>query len=104
MISHEGLVVDFWEHQSKDSKSVELKMSCEEVALRNGSPSWDVMGDGNLLDLSFGTFVSFNKFLGLPVDGFENKIVSLLMKMEAKKGCRVATFEQEEDAFLCLLF
>ncbi|RVW14730.1 hypothetical protein CK203_092626 [Vitis vinifera] len=59
------------------------------VALENGSSRRDSMGDESLYDLSFGKFVSFSKFLDLLVEGYEKEIVSLLRKLEAKKGYRV---------------
>ncbi|RVW91332.1 hypothetical protein CK203_035414 [Vitis vinifera] len=61
----------------------------EVVALENGSSRRDSMGDESLYDLSFGKFVSFSKFLDLLVEGYEKEIVSLLRKLEAKKGYRV---------------
>lgn len=43
----------------------------------------------NLTNLSFWNFVSFNKCLGLLVEGFEKKVESLLRKLVARKGCGV---------------
>lgn len=89
MISSESLVIDFLENHSRNAKYTTLELYSREVASRNGSPSQDSMGDVGLLDLSFRKFVSFSKFLGLLVDGFEKEIVTLLSKLNVKKGYRL---------------
>ena len=43
------------------------------------------MGAAGLLDLSFRKFVSFSKFLGLLVDGFEKEIATSMSKLDVKK-------------------
>lgn len=87
MISSESLVIDFLENHSRNAKYTTLELYSREVASRNGSPSQDSMGDVGLL--SFRKFVSFSKFLGLLVDGFEKEIVTLLSKLNVKKGYRL---------------
>lgn len=89
MISSESLVIDFLENHSRNAKCTTLELYSREVASRNGSPSQDSMGDVGLLDLSFRKFVSFSKFLGLLVDGFEKEIVTLLSKLNVKNGYRL---------------
>ena len=48
----------------------------------------DVESEENFLD-SYKNFVSFSEYLGLPLEGFEKEVDSLLRKLEAWKGRRV---------------
>ena len=43
------------------------------------------MGAAGLLYLSLRKFVSFSKFLGLLVDGFEKEITTSMSKLDVKK-------------------
>lgn len=83
--SGKGLIVDFSTIHSKDAKSENLDLCNEEGALGFGSPSKGLMGDESLSDLSFQSFVSFSKFVGLPVQRHEKEFSSLLRKLEARK-------------------
>lgn len=39
--------------------------------------------DRNCADLAFKKVISFNEYLGLPVEGFEKEVDSLLRKVDA---------------------
>lgn len=44
--------MNFLENLPKDAKSVDLNECNDEVALGNGSPNKDLMGQGSLFDIS----------------------------------------------------
>ena len=48
----------------------------------------DVESKENFVD-SYKNFVSFSEYLGLPMEGFDKEVDSLLRKLEARKGQRV---------------
>lgn len=69
---------------------MDLDVCNEEVTSGNDCLSKDSIVEESLFNLFFLKFVSFSEFLGLPVEGYEEEIVSLLSKLEAKKDRRVA--------------
>ena len=50
------------------------------------SQEFILLRDEKALDSLPSKFVNFSKFLGMPVEGFEKEIYSLLKKPEARKG------------------
>lgn len=42
--------------------------------------------DGNCTNLTSKKFISFNEYLGLPMEGFEKEADSQLRKLEAQEG------------------
>ncbi|RVW36515.1 Vesicle-fusing ATPase [Vitis vinifera] len=78
-----------------------IDLCSEEGAPGKDSPSKDMLGDGSLS--SFRNFISFNKSLGLPIDGFEKEVVSLLRILEARKGCSVGASSIKRNFCLCVI-
>ena len=87
-------------YSCKDAGWSVIDLCSEEGAPGKDSPSKDMLGDGSLS--SFRNFISFNKSLGLPIDGFEKEVVSLLRILEARKGCSVgASSIKRTLLFMC---
>ncbi|RVW71930.1 Vesicle-fusing ATPase [Vitis vinifera] len=62
----------------------DLERCSEEGAPGKDSPSKDMLGDGSLS--SFRNFISFNKSLGLPIDGFGEGSCVLIEDFRSQKG------------------
>lgn len=73
-------------------------MCSDEGDLGFGSPRRGPLVVESLFDPSFQKFFSFNKFVGLPVDDHEKEIVSLLRKMETRKGPKVSTAKRRPSS------
>lgn len=100
MISGEDMVVEVLEFQSKDVKDANLEVCNEEGALGFGSLSRGPSDVESLSDPSFQKFISFSKFLRLPVVGHEKEIASLLRKMDTRKDHRVLAMKRRPSSTL----
>ena len=67
-----------------------LKESGEEGASGFESPSRGLSEGESLSDLSYQKFISFSKFMVLPVNENEKEITSLLKKLESRKQHRAS--------------
>lgn len=95
LFSRKGFELDFLMMLPTINKTTDLASCGDEADLRKGCPRKDLMGrkDGafneNIVDLAYKNFIFFSEHMGLPVEGFEKEVGSLLSKLEACKGCRV---------------
>ena len=69
------------------------------MATGNGCPYEDSVGAAGLLYLSLRKFVSFSKFLGLLVDGFEKEITTSMSKLDVKKQFLLPFFFNSSEKF-----
>lgn len=88
MLSGEDMVEEDTKNQPKVDKLAMPTVSGEEGAPGLKSPSSSPEKVKSLYGPSSQKFISFSKFLGLPVNGNEKEIASLLRKLESKKRCR----------------
>ena len=90
MLSGEDMAVEAPENQPKVAKIATLKESGEEGASGFESPSRGLSEGESLSDLSYQKFISFSKFMVLPVNENEKEITSLLKKLESRKQHRAS--------------
>ena len=98
VISGEGLVVKSPEKQPKDTEKANQEVCSEEGNSGHGSSIRGLWVVEHLSDSSFRKFLIFSKFLGLPMDGNEKEIASLLRKMENRKGRRVSVVKRRPSS------
>ena len=103
MSSGRGLVVEIPKVQPKDVRDANLEVCSGEGASGFRSPSRGLSDVESLSDPSFQKFISFSKFLGLLVVGYEREIASLLRKMKTRKGRRVSTVKRRPSSTPCLV-
>ena len=49
---------------------------------------------------AFGKLLSFSRFMGLPLEGFKNEILTLLPGLECRKGAKILLLEEKRVFFL----
>ena len=98
MSSGRGLVVEIPKVQPKDVRDTNLEVCSGEGASGFRSPSRGLSDVESLSDPSFQKFISFSKFLGLLVVGYEREIASLLRKMESRKGRTVSIVKKRSSS------
>ena len=99
----EGLVVEVPEGQPKDVKDPNLEVCSKEGVSGFGSPNRGPSDVESLSNPFCHKFISFSKFLGLLVIGYEKEIVSLLRKMETRKVLRALAVKRRPSSTPCLV-
>lgn len=101
MIVGEGLDVKFPKNQPKDAKTVNLEVCSGEGTSGFRSSNRGPLEVESLSDLSFQKFISFMKFVGLPMDGHEKEIAPLPRKLETRKGHKVLVAKRRPCPLSC---
>ncbi|RVW72273.1 hypothetical protein CK203_054916 [Vitis vinifera] len=98
VISDEDLIMESPKNQPEDAEWANQEVCSEEGNSGHGSPTRGLWVVEHLSDSSFRKFLIFSKFLGLPMDGNEKEIASLLRKMENRKGRRVSVVKRRPSS------
>ncbi|RVX11042.1 hypothetical protein CK203_013206 [Vitis vinifera] len=89
--------------QPKDVKDPNLEVCSKEGVSGFGSPNRGPSDVESLSNPFCHKFISFSKFLGLLVIGYEKEIVSLLRKMETRKVLRALAVKRRPSSTPCLV-
>ena len=88
ILLQDGRLVDLTASTATDSSGKDLDFRVEEVEAVNALEWCNTSNVENPDSFSLlENFVTFGNFLGLPVEGFEKEISSLMRKLESRKGC-----------------
>ena len=98
VISDEDLIMESPKNQPEDAEWANQEVCSEEGNSGHGSSIRGLWVVEHLSDSSFRKFLIFSKFLGLPMDGNEKEIASLLRKMENRKGRRVSVVKRRPSS------
>lgn len=86
-----GCSAEFPENITNSSRGMEAVARRKEESLSVGLSVECLEGVESMANLYDSKLEKFSKFLGMPVHGFENKILLLLKRMEARRSSRGLT-------------
>lgn len=91
MLFLDGCSAEFPENITNSSRGMEADARRKEESLSVGLSVECLEGVESMANLYDSKLEKFSKFLGMPVHGFENKILLLLKRMEARRSSRGLT-------------